>query len=84
MLIENIPIFTEDVDKKITASTDGEYNFILKGDNLQSLYLLERTHRGTVDLIYIDSVSFNVPFTMPLFGILFLENSIINKSSLFS
>lgn len=40
MLEENIPIFTEDVDKKITASADGVYNFILEGDNLQSLYLL--------------------------------------------
>lgn len=54
MLEDNIPIFTEDVDKKITASTDGVYNFILEGDNLQSLYLLEKTHKGMIDVIYID------------------------------
>ncbi len=54
MLEENIPIFTEDTDKKITASANGAYNFILEGDNLQSLYLLEKTHRGAIDLIYID------------------------------
>lgn len=54
MLEENIPIFTEDVDKKITASADGVYNFILEGDNLQSLYLLEKTHKGLIDVIYID------------------------------
>ena len=54
MLAENIPIFTEDIEKKITASTDDTYNFILEGDNLQSLYLLEKTHRGAIDLIYID------------------------------
>lgn len=53
-LEENIPIFTEDTDKKITSSADGVYNFILEGDNLQSLYLLEKTHSGRIDLIYID------------------------------
>ncbi len=46
--------FSEDTDKKITASTDGIYNFILEGDNLQSLYLLEKTHKGLIDVIYID------------------------------
>lgn len=50
----HIPVFTEDVDKKITASADGVYNFILEGDNLQSLYLLEKTHCGRIDMIYID------------------------------
>ncbi len=54
MLEENIPIFTEDTDKKITTSADGVYNFILEGDNLQSLYLLEKTHCGRIDMIYID------------------------------
>ena len=54
MLIENIPIFTEDTERKITTAADGSYNFILEGDNLQSLYLLLKTHKGKIDLIYID------------------------------
>lgn len=54
MLRDNIPIFTEDTEKKITVVPDGKYNFILEGDNLQSLYLLEKTHRRLIDLIYID------------------------------
>lgn len=54
MLEENIPVFREDTDKKIAESVDGAYNFILEGDNLQSLYLLEKTHLGAIDLIYID------------------------------
>lgn len=54
MLEENIPIFTEDASKKITAFADGGYNFILEGDNLQSLYLLQKTHKGLIDVIYID------------------------------
>ncbi len=29
-------------------------NFLIEGDNLVSLKLLEKTHKGTIDLIYID------------------------------
>lgn len=52
--IIKIGILTEDESRKITVSADGNYNFILEGDNLQSLYLLEKTHFGRIDLIYID------------------------------
>ena len=54
VLRNNIPVFTEDREKKIVSSTDQGYNFIIEGDNLQSLYLLEKTHRGKIDVIYID------------------------------
>lgn len=30
------------------------YNFLLEGDNLHSLKLLEKTHKGKIDVIYID------------------------------
>ena len=50
----HIPVFKEVTERKITTSKDGKYNFILEGDNLQSLLLLEKTHKGRVDLIYID------------------------------
>ena len=29
-------------------------NFLLEGDNLAALKLLEKTHRGKIDLIYIE------------------------------
>lgn len=32
----------------------GGYNFLLEGDNLHSLKLLEKTHKGKIDVIYID------------------------------
>ena len=50
-----IPVFTEDKSMEIHAdpSTD-QFNFLLEGDNLHSLYLLEKTHRGKIDVIYID------------------------------
>lgn len=51
---DNIPVFTECIDNEINTSADGDYNFILEGDNLHSLRLLEKTHAGKIDLIYID------------------------------
>lgn len=49
-----IPTFEEVVSKKITILEEDEYNFLLEGDNLHSLYLLEKTHKGLIDIIYID------------------------------
>ena len=54
MMRTHIPVFTEDVGKEITTSAGGVYNFLLEGDNLHSLRLLEKTHRGRIDVIYID------------------------------
>ena len=54
MMRTHIPVFTEDAGKEITTSTGGVYNFLLEGDNLHSLRLLEKTHRGRIDVIYID------------------------------
>ncbi len=54
MLENNIPIFVEDKTRKIIANEDEAYNFLLEGDNLHSLKLLEKTHKGKIDVIYID------------------------------
>ncbi|MDE7321737.1 MAG: site-specific DNA-methyltransferase [Lachnospiraceae bacterium] len=51
---DNIPVFTEVTDREICADAGGNYNFLLEGDNLHSLRLLEKTHRGKIDVIYID------------------------------
>ena len=50
----NIPVFTEVPEREISLVPDNRYNFLLEGDNLHSLYLLEKTHKGAIDLIYID------------------------------
>lgn len=51
----HIPVFTEVEDKEIDGDSDSEqYNFLLEGDNLHSLKLLEKTHKGKIDVIYID------------------------------
>ncbi|WP_070039983.1 site-specific DNA-methyltransferase [Streptococcus agalactiae] len=50
-----IPVFVEDADRKIVGNPDSDdYNFLLEGDNLHSLHLLEKTHTGKIDVIYID------------------------------
>lgn len=54
MLDNNIPVFSEDYNKKISINEEKPYNFILEGDNLHSLRLLEKTHENKIDLIYID------------------------------
>ena len=54
MMRDNIPVFTEVPEREITAAPGQCYNFILEGDNLHSLRLLEKTHKGKIDLIYID------------------------------
>lgn len=51
----HIPVFTEVEDKEIVGNPESEqYNFLLEGDNLHSLKLLEKTHKGKIDVIYID------------------------------
>ena len=50
----HIPVFTEVKEREISAAPEKPYNFLLEGDNLHSLYLLEKTHKGAIDLIYID------------------------------
>lgn len=51
----HIPIFTEVKEKEIIGDEDShDFNFLLEGDNLHSLMLLEKTHKGKIDVIYID------------------------------
>ena len=51
-LEHNLPVLTE--NKKRFIDNGGEVNFLIEGDNLAALKLLEKTHRGKIDLIYID------------------------------
>jgi len=50
----NIPIFEEVKKNEIVNNENDKFNFLLEGDNLHSLYLLEKTHKEKVDVIYID------------------------------
>ena len=53
-LVDNIPVLSEDIDKRLCKNEEKPWNFIIEGDNLQALYLLEKTHCGKISCIYID------------------------------
>lgn len=52
ILDTHTPVLTE--DKDLFIDHGGQMNFLIEGDNLASLKMLEKTHRGKIDLIYID------------------------------
>lgn len=53
-LKENIPVLMADEKRRLCKDKSLPWNFIIEGDNLQALYLLEKTHKGKIDCIYID------------------------------
>ena len=48
-----IPVFEEIKEKEIVSDLRDKFNFLLEGDNLHSLYLLEKTHKEKIDVIYM-------------------------------
>lgn len=52
VLDTHTPVLTE--KKDLFIDNGGQMNFLIEGDNLASLKLLEKTHKGKIDLIYID------------------------------
>lgn len=55
MMQDNVPVFSEVTEREIVGNLNSDkFNFLLEGDNLHSLKLLEKTHRGRIDVIYID------------------------------
>ncbi len=52
VLETHTPVLTE--DKDLFIDNGGQMNFLIEGDNLAALKLLEKTHKGQIDLIYID------------------------------
>ncbi|MCI7237265.1 site-specific DNA-methyltransferase [Campylobacter sp.] len=51
-LENNLPVLVE--DESLFIDNGGQMNFLIEGDNLASLKLLEKTHKGKIDIIYID------------------------------
>ncbi len=52
ILDTHTPVLTE--EKDLFIDNGGQMNFLIEGDNLASLQLLEKTHKEKIDLIYID------------------------------
>lgn len=51
-LESHTPVLSE--EKDLFIDNGGQMNFLIEGDNLASLQLLEKTHKGAIDFIYID------------------------------
>ena len=55
VLKNHFVIFEEEKKKRIkNDSSEDPYNFLIEGDNLHSLMLLRKTHKGKIGIIYID------------------------------
>ena len=52
VLSTHTPVLTE--DGSLFIDNGGQMNFLIEGDNLASLQLLTKTHKGKIDLICID------------------------------
>ncbi len=52
ILDTHIPVLSEEAE--LFINNDGPMNFLIEGDNLASLQLLAKTHKGKIDFIYID------------------------------
>lgn len=51
----HIPVFKEVREYEIKGDpTTEQYNFLLEGDNLHTLKILEKTHKNRIDVIYLD------------------------------
>jgi len=51
---KNLPILVEDKKKEIKGKNYESANLLIEGDNYHSLSVLNYTHKGKVDVIYID------------------------------
>jgi adenine-specific DNA-methyltransferase len=51
---ENVPILKEVKNRKLGSDNSASNNILIEGDNYHSLSVLNYTHRGMVDVIYID------------------------------
>ena len=52
ILETHTPVLSE--DKDLFIDNGGQMNFLIEGDNLAALQLLMKTHKGKIDIIYID------------------------------
>ena len=76
VLSTHTPVLTE--DGSLLIDNGGQMNFLLEGDNLASLQLLLKTHKGKIDLIYIDP-----PYNTGSKDFIY-DDAFVDKTDLFS
>lgn len=51
---EKLPVLEEDKSKEIKTDENKPINILIEGDNYHSLSVLNYTHKGKIDVVYID------------------------------
>lgn len=51
---EKLPVLVEDKSKEIVTDKEKPVNILIEGDNYHALSVLNYTHKGKIDVIYID------------------------------
>ena len=51
---EKLPVLTEDETKRIVKNESKPANILIEGDNYHALSVLNYTHKGKIDVVYID------------------------------
>ena len=51
---ERLPVLVKVEDKRIADNPHGPSNILIEGDNYHALSVLNYTHKGKIDVIYID------------------------------
>jgi len=51
---EKLPVLVEDKSKEIKTDNNKSTNILIEGDNYHALSVLNYTHKGKIDVIYID------------------------------
>lgn len=54
MCVDNLPVLFEVEERALLHEPEGKTNLIIEGDNFHSLSVLNYTHPGQIDVIYID------------------------------
>lgn len=54
MMKTHLPVLKEKADYKVLKDESLPHNLMIEGDNLHALTVLKKTHKGAVDVIYID------------------------------
>lgn len=74
------PVLTE--NSALFIDNGGQMNFLIEGDNLASLKLLEKTHKGKIDIIYIDP-PYNTGKTNEEGGGFIYDDSFVDSNDMF-
>ncbi len=51
---EKLPVLAEAEDKEILTEKNGSADILIEGDNYHALSVLNYTHKGRIDIIYIN------------------------------